>query len=120
MDSTGIDVGIWEGKVTRNVDELSIGTHEFILELEYEDWNSETSIVIVHVMIEPLQLLQSPQIVIPLQPVSIFVTVVSVQVILWAVIVSHKDKKEWNLNQEMIEEENKRDYFAEVFDSLQN
>ncbi len=117
MNSVVIDIGIWEGSVTRNVDGLSIGTYEFTLDVQYEDWNTETSTLMVHVVDEPPISLPLPQRTSPLQALTVFVSVVSVQVILWAVIVSYKDKKEWRQNQKMIEKESKRDYFAEVFDS---
>jgi hypothetical protein len=117
MNSAVIDVGIWEGSVSRNVDGLSIGTYEFTLEVDYENRNSETSMLIVHVVAEAPQPLPLPQRATPLQALSVFVSVVSVQVILWAVIVSYQDKKEWNQSQKMIEKESKRDYFAEVFGS---
>lgn len=117
MNSVVIDIGIWEGSVTLNVDGLNIGTYEFTLEVEYENRKLETSNLIVHVEEEPLQPLPLPQKPTPIQPLSVFVSVVSVQVILWAVIVSYQDKKEWSQKQKMIKKENERDYFAEVFGS---
>ncbi|TET07239.1 MAG: hypothetical protein E3J86_13705 [Candidatus Thorarchaeota archaeon] len=117
LNSAVIDVGIWDSSVTRNIDELNIGTYEFTLEVVYEDQKIETSKIVVHVVEEPPLPLPLPQRATPLQAFSIFVSVISVQVIAWAVVVSYQDKKEWNRKLEMIEKESKRDYFEEVFGS---